>query len=295
MTRSLSASLALLLLAAASQALAQEVRFVQPPVGYAVGRIELGSGNSATALAPDPEDENFFYAAGLFDGAPRIVRINLVTGQWTSVCTCPTTVSVSGFAVLSSDVIFVSDNWNNQLLVLHDENLDGDFDDAGEISRLIEPILTHPTWGWTGTSVLVVRSDANRLGLPAGTVLFQSEDGETTAGEILAVVDPLSSPTYQPPGGAYFSGFNYGGGMAIDSEGRLVVVSSFFPDGGKVWICEDISGDGAIGSGESNVILDWTGQGLLAGLSALALDGQDRCYVAMGMGFSTPPRTDLFA
>lgn len=274
---------------------AQEVSFSSLPPGYIAGQIPLGAGNSASALAPDPEDENFIYVAGMFGTVRRIVRLDLRDGQRTVVFTCPTTVSVSGFAVLRADVMFISDNLNEQIYLLRDTNPpDGDFDDPGETRDLIEPILTNPGGDWTGTAVLIVRSGANRLSLPAGTVLFQTEDGGTTESEVLAVVDPLTTPAYQPPGGAFFSGFNYGGGLAIDSNGRLLVASSFYPETGKVWICEDASEDGVIGEGESNILVPRASATTeSAGLSGLAIDTTDNGYVCVGAGFGATARTDI--
>jgi len=274
---------------------AQEVSFTPRPLGYIAGKVHLGAGNYASALAADPEDDNHVYVAGMFEGVEKIVRLDLRDGAKTSVFAAPTTVSVNGFAVASRHLIFVSDNVNDHLLALVDDNpQDGDFNDPGEIRELLEPILTHPTWGWTGTRVCVVPDGPNRLGLPTGSVLFQSEDGETTQGEVLAVVNPLTSPSYQPPGGAYFSGFDYGGGIAIDSQGRLLVASSFYPDTGKVWICEDVSGDGTIGEGESNIIVERASDTTeWAGLSSLVLDADDRCYISVGWGFGSTANTEI--
>jgi len=272
------------------QSSAAELQFLQPPTGYSVGKVSLGEGNIAFALAPDPADARFIYAAGLFDFESRIVRLGLRTSSQTVVCNCPSTVSVGGFAVYTTDTMFVSDSWNHQLLVLRDRNADGDFDDAGEIERLIEPILTDLPSGWTGNAVAIVWSAANRLGLPAGTVLFQSEDGGTTGGEVLAVVDPLTSPVYQPAGGAFFAGFNYGGGIAVDARGRLVVGSSFYPDPGKVWFGEDLSGDGAIGPDESSILVDdLAAGGTGKGLSGLAVGADNRAFACVNDTVSSQP------
>lgn len=294
MNRSVAVFVALLSLPAVSPR-AQSVRFQEVPDGYQAGTVPLGSGNSASALAPDPSNENYLYVSGVFDGASRIVRLNLTDGNRTVVFNCPTSVTVSGLAVSSGDVLYVSDNANDHLYVLQDYNpQDGDFDDPDELRELIEPILTHPTYGWTGSSILVVPPGSNRLGLAPGTVLFQSEDGETTQGEVLAVIDPLTSPTYQPAGGAYFSGFNFGGGLVTDSQGRLLVASSFYPESGKIWICEDLSGDAIIGDGESHVLVprvSFTTDSV--GLSALTIDENDQCYVCVGGGFAGSARTEI--
>ncbi|KPL12078.1 hypothetical protein AMJ85_02095 [candidate division BRC1 bacterium SM23_51] len=273
----------------------QDVSFSSLPPGYVSGEVPLGTNNSASALAQDPDDDNFIYVAGMFGGEKGIIHLDLRDGAQTRVFACPTTVSVNGFAVLRADVIFISDNANDRLYVLRDDSPhDGDFDDPGEIRALIEPILTHPTLGWTGVAVTIVRTAENRLGLPSDTVLFQSEDGGTTQSEVLAVITPLTSPTFQPPGGAFFSGFNYGGGLAIDSKGRLLVASSFYPETGKVWICDDVSGDGVIGESESNILLTRASATTeAAGLSALAIDAADNCYVCVGMGYGPTARSDI--
>lgn len=278
------------------QSFAQSVSFLEVPEGYRASTLSLGVGNAAGALVEDPVDENFVYVAGMFDGATRIVHVDLRDGQWTAVYDAAATVSIGGFAVLAPDVMFISDNMNDQLLILEDNNpQDGDFNDPGEVRDLIAPILTHPTFGWTGNAVRIVRSGNNQLGLPANTVLFQSEDGNTTEGEVLAVVDPTTSPSYQPDGGAFFSGFDYGGGLVIDSYGRLILASSSYPDTGKIWVCEDTSGDGVIDDGESSAALsrvsDTTEQ---AGLSTLAIDRSDRCYTTVGWGgFGAPAESEI--
>jgi len=294
MIRSLAVCVVLLWLAAQAGA-AQPVSFVKCPPGYVSGVVPLGPGNFAVALAADPQDENFVYAAGNFSGANRIVRLDLRSGARTSVFTCPTSVTIAGFAVLDAHAIFVSDNLHDRLYVLRDNNpQDGDFDDPGEARELITPILTNPGGDWTGTAVAIVRSAPNRLHLPAGAVLFQSEDGGTTRGEVLAVVNPLTGPAYQPAGDAFVSGFNYGGGLAFDSAGRLLVASSFYPDSGKVWVCDDLSGNAFIGPSEANLLVPRASATTqTAGLSALAVDAADLAYVAVGWGFGASARSNV--
>jgi len=272
-----------------------DVSFTRLPPGYVAGKVPLGNGNYAQALAPDPDNENFVYAAGLFGGANRIVRVNLATGVWTSVFTCPTTVTVSGFAVLNAQATFVSDNWHDHIYALLDNNpQDGDFDDPGELRDLITPILTNPGGDWTGTAVLALRGDSARLGLPPNTILFQSEDGGTTQAEVLAVVNPTTAPAYQPPGGAFFSGFNYGGGLALDSVGRLLVASSFYPNNGRIWICDDLNHNGVIGPGESNFLVPQASPTTeSAGLSGLAADVGDHVYTTVGWGFGSSAQSDI--
>jgi hypothetical protein len=275
---------------------AAELRFVSPPPGYDVGTVDLGAGNSAGALAVDRACERHVYAAGFFDGGEKIVRLDLETSTRTVILDCPASVSVAGFAVLTSATLFVSDNIHGRLLILRDHNpRDGDFNDPSEVNDLIAPILVHPTFGWTGSSVQIVRSTPNRLGLPAGTVLFQSEDGGTTLGEVLAVVDPLTTPTYRPAGGAFFAGLDYGGGMVVDSMGRLAVASSSYPQLGTIWVCDDRSGNGAIEPSEGLALnLDGVTSGS-KGLSALALDRSGRAYVCTTLPSVGPARSALLA
>jgi len=294
MTRSIGVAVVFLALAAVSWA-AQDVSFLSLPPGYVAGTVSLGTNNHAVALAPDPDDDNFIYVAGTFSAALRIVRLNLATAARTVVFNCPTTVTVAGFAVLNGTTIFVSDNWpHHRLFILRDNNpQNGRFNDPGECRQLIQPILTNPG-GWTGTAVLALRSGSTRLHLPPNTVLFQSEDDGTTLGEVLAVTNPTTSPAFQPPNAAYFSGFNYGGGLALDSKGRLVVASSFVPDTGKVWVCEDVNQNGVVGAGESNILVGRASKTTeSAGLSALAIDSADRCYVSVGWGFGSTAHTDV--
>jgi hypothetical protein len=167
---------------------------------------------------------------------------------------------------------------------LRDNNpRDGDFNDPGECRELIRPILTNPGGDWTGSAVLALRSGSTRLHLPPNTVLFQSEDGGTTQAEVLAVTNPTTSPAFQPPNGAFFSGFNYGGGLALDSKGRLLVASSFVPDTGKVWVCEDLNQNGVIGPGEWNILFARASETThSAGLTALVVDSADRGYISIG-------------
>ncbi|MCX8037960.1 MAG: hypothetical protein N3D11_13100 [Candidatus Sumerlaeia bacterium] len=278
-----------------AKGMALDISFTTHPPGYVAGRLPLGTGNSAHALARDPENENYIYAAGLFDGVARIVRINLWTAARTTVFVLPTSITVSGFAVLHSRALFISDAWHDKIFRLHDKNPpDGDFNDPGEVSELIQPIYRNPGGDWTGTTVFIIPSDNSRLTLKAGTVLFQSEDGGTTQGEVLAVANALTTPTYVPPYRRYFWGFNYGGGLGLDAQGRLLVASSFWPDTGKVWICEDLDGNREIGPGESNILVprvhpttEW------AGLSALAVDSSGRVYSSVGWGFGNSAQTDI--
>jgi hypothetical protein len=285
-----------LVVGAASVVPAAGLRFIDPPNGYEIGFVNLGPGNSVTTLAVDPAGERHVYAAGMFGGRERIVRINLETSSRTMVFDCPSTVSVAGFAVLTSATIYVSDNYHDHLLVLRDFNpRDGDFNDPGEARDLIAPILTDPTFGWTGSAVQIVRAAPNRLGLSAGTVLFQSEDGGTTLGEVLAVKDPLTSPAYQPAGAAFFTGADYGGGIAIDAFGRLAVASSSYPELGRVWVCEDRSGNGAIEPGEARLLaLDGVTSGA-SGLSTLAVDGVNRAYVTTALPTGGAPLSEIMA
>jgi hypothetical protein len=284
MTRSIGVAVVFLALAAVSWA-AQGVSFLSLPPGYVAGTVSLGTNNHAVALAPDPDDDNFIYVAGSFPTTRTIVRINLSTAARTTVFTCPTTVTIAGFAVLNATTIFVSDNWpHHRLFILRDNNpQNGRFNDPGECRELIRPILTNPGGDWTGSAVLALRSGSTRLRLPPNTVLFQSEDDGTTQAEVLAVINPTTNPAFQPPNAAYFSGFNYGGGLALDSKGRLVVASSFVPDTGKVWVCEDLNQNGVIGPGESNALFARASETTHpAGLSALAIDSADRGYVSIG-------------
>jgi len=302
MTRSQVLCVAFLLLAGAGRS-AQDVPFLSLPPGYVAGKVPLGTSNYATALAPDPADENYVYVAGMFGGRARIVRLDLWNAQRTTVFTCPTSVTVSGFAVYNAGgtyAILVSDNQHDRLWELRDSSpMDGVFDAWYEFIR---PILTNPGGDWTGSAVLILTTGSTRLHLPAKTALFQSEDGGTTQGEVLAVtgfdtrcVPPEKClPSFQPPNGAYFSGFNYGGGIVLDSQGRLLVASSFYPATGKVWICEDLNQNGVIGAGESNILVARASNTTeSAGLSALAIDSADRCYVSVGWGFGATVRTQI--
>jgi hypothetical protein len=78
----------------------------------------------------------------------------------------------------------------------------------------------------------------------------------------------------------------------MDSRGRLLVASSFYPNTGKVWVCDDLNKNGFIGLGEANILVrNGGGTTESAGLSALAIDSGDRCYVSVGTGFGATARS----
>ncbi|MCH8334087.1 hypothetical protein IIC65_09150, partial [Candidatus Sumerlaeota bacterium] len=263
----------------ASAARAQTIRFTSVPDGYTTGSIELPREFSG-ALGVDPTDDNVIFASIGGFGDMDLARINLLDGSVTIVADGPFG-TIGGIAVLSPSRIVIVENsgvpgsglTTDTLLLASDLNLDGDFDDAGEISELIAPILTE-SGNFTGTQARVTPA-GNPSGIPSGSVIFQTADGGGNA-ELLIVENPLTAPAFRPMNAAYFSGFDFNGGFDFDSSGRIFMGSL---DGasftGDVHALVNVNGNETIDAGESNKLV--TGEN---GMSDLIIDAEDDIFFA---------------
>lgn len=259
----------------------QTLQFTSVPPGYAADSIPLLR-PFAGALAPDPFDEDFIYVAiGDFHDM-EIVRVGLIDHSIAHVAAGPFG-SVGGIAKIAANQLVIVDNdgapgsgiTSNTLLSARDFNpADGDFNDPGEITELIAPILAGPPSGFTGAQARVAPG-ANASGVPFGALLVQTADGNGQ-GELLVVRNPVIAPAFRPPGGAYFTGFDFNGGFDFDSLGRIfmgTVEGTGFT--GQVFALVNLNMDSVIDPGESHMIL--SGEN---GMSDLIIDREDHVYFA---------------
>ncbi len=218
--------------------------------GYLAHSIELGVGFGG-AIAQHPADENILYASVGPYSMHSILEVQLDTGTTRTVT--PVVGNVGGLAVLANGDLAITDNddfTSDTILRARDLNADGDWLDAGEITELIAPILTNGSF--TGAQ-LTVAPAGNQAGIPAGSLLVQTADGGTNS-EILVIQNPESNPAYYPSGAAWFSGFNYNGGLAFTPEGHVVCGISEFP-AGRVAALVNTNADDNIDAGEFNDIV----------------------------------------
>lgn len=269
---------------------AQELHFTSVPAGYRAGSIALPRG-FAGAMAADPTDPHFIYASLGDYGQNDLARINVYTGAVTTVAH-NRFASLNGIAPISRTKIVCIDNFggnagmpNDTILLLSDNNTDGDFDDAGEISELISPILTSTGgFGFTGAQARIAPAN-NAANIPAGALVLQTADGGASEAEVLVVKDPLTTPAFLPSGGAFFDGFDFNGGLAFDIAGRLIIgeQTSFI---GAIHCAIDSNSDGVIGAGESNILA-----AAQTSLADVAVDAEDDVFFCAGNGTSLALRT----
>ena len=270
---------------------AQEIHFRSLPAGYVAGSIPLPRG-FAGALSTHPTDDNYIYASLGDYGSNDLALINVSTKQVTTIATGKFKC-LNGIAPLSATKIVCTDNYgsnsgmpNDTIVLLSDENTDGDFDDAGEITELISPILVDDAvFGFTGAQTRVC-PPGNSCNLPAGSILVQTGDGAIgTGGEILAIVIPLNSPSYSPAAASFFTGFDFYGGMAFDNQKRLIVgeQTSFL---GSIHILSNKNADEDIDPDESNALI--TGQSFLADLT---VDAENDIFFCASNGTDCAIRT----
>ncbi|MCX7020011.1 MAG: hypothetical protein WCK47_02520 [bacterium] len=240
-----------------SAPLCAEQMVVQPPYppGYVFRSLELGQPYGGTMAQDSQAADRLYVAVGSF-GNMSILAINKSTG--TTVTVAGPFGNIGGLASLSNGDLAIAENFTSDtILRARDFNSDGDFLDTGEISELINPIMTDGDF--TGAQMAVAPS-SNASGIPGGALMLQSADGNTSS-ELLVIVNPESSPSYRPPGGAYFAGFQYNGGFAFDNTGNVIIGESRF-----IWAPYSLSGrimalvnknhDDIIGTGEWHTLVD---------------------------------------
>lgn len=257
----------------------QTISFTYVPEGYSVASLDLPRA-FAGALAVHPELPHLVYASVGDYGDNQLVEVNLAAGTSRVVAAGPFG-SISGIACLSSRRLVLVDNagaggdptYEGIFLASDNNPRDGDFDDAGEITPLIEPILTEGDFA--GSQARVMTYDHPTI--PRGSVLIQTADGGGL-GDLLVVADPLTSPAYIPAGSAFFTGFDYNGGFDFDPDGRIYLGTATSSFSGLVHALEDQDLDGRIGGGESHVLVDTAG--LPLGIADLSMDGEGDVFCA---------------
>lgn len=246
------------------------------PAGFTVSSLELGQ-PFAGALAFDPQDPTRLYASVGAFGATHVLRVDTTAGTTASVT--GEFGNIGGLAVLSNGDLAITENFTSETIFrAHDLNSDGDFLDTGEVTELIAPILTDGNF--TGAQ-LAVAPAGNAAALPAGALLVQTADGLTSS-ELLAIEAPDgSSPIYRPAGAAWFSGFQYNGGLAFTPQGNVIAGESqfdffTFASTGYIRALVNSNADDDIDAGESNVLVGTAQLG--AGLSDLTVTAEGQVF-----------------
>lgn len=276
-----TAAVALLLCALSTFSHANHLSLLSVPAGYTSSSIEVGRDLSG-ALAQDTLNANRVYvSAGPF-GSQQVVAVN--TNNGTTQTVTATFGSIGGLAVLANGDLIITENFTSDTIFrAHDGNLDGDFLDPGELTQLIAPILTDGDF--TGSQVAVAPA-GNVSAIPAGDVLIQTADGNTSS-ELLVVDSPLASPAFRPSGGAYFSGYQFNGGLAFDPAGNVIFgIAQFnfmtFASSGRIVALVNSNANQVIDSGETNTLVS---ESILnAGLSDLAVSKEARVLYGENSG-----------
>lgn len=262
-------------LTAPQKAFADTLEITSIAPGYNAQSIELGVAFGG-AIAQHPDEENILYVSAGNYSMHTILEVQLDTGTTRTVT--PVVGNVGGLAVLGNGDLAITDNFDREtILRARDLNADGDWLDAGEITELIEPILTGGDF--TGAQ-LAVAPEGNAAGIPAGSLLVQTADGGMDS-EILVIQNPETSPSYYPSGAAWFAGFNFNGGLAFTPEGHVVCGISEFPVG-RVAALVNTNGDQDIDSGESNDVV--TSNVLVNSISDLSATGDGKLITSENGG-----------
>jgi len=261
---------------------AQTISFTSVPNGFEAGSIELGAG-FVGALAPDPYNPDIIYAAVGVWQQQYIVKINLADSTVASAAV-GFFGSIGGMAVPAPHQLIVVDNDDytsntipgEMVLLLTDKNMDGDFDDIGEVEPLIAPLLVDGA-SFSGAQARIAPA-GNPSDIPSGSLLFQNADGGGKA-DLFVVTNPTDAAlaSYRPEGGAYFSGYDYNGGFDFDSQGRIFMGATNSWFSGEVFSLVNLNNDMVIDAGEANDVV--TSLSLSGGISDLIIDGDDNIFL----------------
>jgi hypothetical protein len=248
---------------------ADTLQVLSLPAGYTSSSIELGVPFGGS-LAKNPLSNSLYVASGNF-GDQSILKLDL--GLLTTSTVATGLGNIGGMACLANGDLIITENLtSDSIFRSRDLTADGDFQDAGEVTELIAPILTNPG-DFTGAQVTIAPA-GNAAGIPAGSVVIQTADGGTSS-ELLVITDPLGTPAYSPAGGAFFSGFTYNGGVAFTNAGHIIMGSSEFPNA-RILALVNANTDPDIDAGESNVIVPAAQLG--NGLADLAVSAENQTY-----------------
>jgi hypothetical protein len=277
-----SAALAALCFSFQSLSFADQIAFTSVPAGYNSGTLELGA-PFAGALCANPADTSKIYVAIGSYLNESIALVDTVS-QTTSVVATGFG-AIGGIAVLGNGDLVVTENATSDTIFrLRDQNSDGDFLDAGEVSELIAPILADGG-NFTGAQITVAPA-GNAAAIPAGALLLQTAD-DNTSSELLVIENPETAPAYRPAGGAFFSGFQFNGGIAFDSAGNVIMGESTFDwltftSSGRIYALVNSNANETIDSGESHIIVGPTN--MPAGLSDLAVSAENAVFFTESSG-----------
>lgn len=248
--------------------------------GYTSRSLEIGA-PFAGSIAADPADVNKLYVSTGGFNSHAIVAVNAANGTTQTVT--PVLGTVGGIAVLSDGSLVITENGTSDtILRARDFTADNDFLDANEVTELIAPILHDGNF--SGAQLVVAPGGAP--GIAAGSLVVQTADGNTSS-ELLVINSPATAPAYQPAGGAYYSGFQYNGGVSF-SPGRHVVMGesrfnfSTFTSTGRILGLVNSNADTYIDAGESHVIVDEPE--LALGVTDLAVSSNGIVYFGENSG-----------
>jgi len=256
---------------------------VQPPYppGYAFRSLEIGQPYGG-AIAQDSRNADRLYVATGGFGNMNVLSVSKSTG--TTATVAGPFGNIGGLVSLANGDLVIAENFTSDTIIrARDLNSDGDFFDAGEISVLIEPILTDGDF--TGAQMAVAPA-GNASGIPAGSLVVQSADGGTSS-ELLVVTSPESHPAFQPPGGSFFSGFEYNGGFAFTGGANVILGESRFiwvpyTLSGRIMALVNKNGDEVIGQDEWHTIVDEPQ--LQSGLADLAVSRENVVFFGDSSG-----------
>lgn len=249
------------------------------PEGYTAGSILLPADFQGGLGRNSFDDSTVFCSVGAFQDAD-LVLINLVDGTAQVIADGPFGAIGGCVAISPTQIVLVDNSFGGAafpgetILLLDDNNpADGDFDDPGEITELLAPILTNPGSDFSGAQVRLVPA-GNPSGIPSGSVMIQTADGGGVA-ELLVLADPLGTPAFLPAAGPYFTGFDFNGGFDFTSSGAIIMgttEATFFT--GEIFGLVNTNADEDIDAGESNAIR--TGE---FGIADLSIDAEDDVLV----------------
>ncbi len=271
------------------------------PEGYTPGSIALPADFQGGLGRNSFDDSTVFCSVGAFQDND-LALVNLASGTSQIIADGPFGAIGGCVAISPTQIVLVDNSFGGAsfpgetILLLDDNNpADGDFDDPGEITELLAPILTNPGSDFSGAQVRLVPA-GNPSGIPSGSVMIQTADGGGMA-ELLVLADPLGVPAFLPAAGPYFTGFDFNGGFDFTAAGEIILgttEATFFT--GEIFGLVNTNSDEDIDGGESNAIR--TGE---FGIADLAIDAEDDVLVMAndftftGVVLTFPTPGDLLA
>lgn len=219
------------------------------PAGFTVKSVEIGLPINGAAAPLPHSPESVYIVVGDYFSDKDILRVNIITGTFETVATL--SGSIGGMAVLSNgDLILTENQLTDAVYRARDLDNDGKFFSQGEITVLLAP----ENGNFTGAQTIIAPPN-NASAIPEGSLLIQTADGGNNS-KIYIIADPESeSPVLRPVTGAYYSGFEYNGGIDFDVAGNLIVGISEYPVGGKILALVNSNGNETIEPEETGLLL----------------------------------------